>query len=240
MKNSNALHKKSFDERVLQRNAIHKNSAKMLASCLMFLMLQGCELVSQKSESTPVVVSAINEYEAVVAINENEIIADTYEYEAVIDTNEYELCVTPLQHQKFTDFCGLDNWLVVVLEMSEMTWPMRLTKITEMGDDPRSLLIKILLSKATDTPYRQRLLAQNWVEKISGESSPAMQKILDELVYQNSQQLLEYESAITLLSRVNARQQTTISELQEQLDQLLKIETDLSEQNRSEEKRSVE
>lgn len=231
MKNSKALYKKSFDERVPQQNASHNNSAKILAGCLMFLMLQGCELVSQKSESTPVFVAAINEYE---------VVADTYEYEAVIDTNEYELCVTPLQHQKFTDFCSLDNWLVVVFEMSEMTWPVRLAKITELGDDPRSLLIKILLSKATDTPYRQRLLAQNWVVKISDESSPAMQKILDELVYQNSQQLLEYESAITLLSRVNTRQQTTISELQEQLDQLLKIETDLSEQNRSEETRSEE
>lgn len=212
-------------------NALYNNSTKILAGCLMFLMLQGCELVSQQSGSTPVIVAATNEYETVAAINENEIIADTY---------EYALCVTPLQHQKFTDLCRLDNWLVVVLEMSEMTWPVRLAKITEMGDDPRSLLFKILLSKATDTPYRQRLLAQNWIEKISGETSPVMQKMLDELVYQNSQQLLEYESAITLLSRVNARQQTTISELQEQLDQLLKIETDLSEQNRSEENRSEE
>jgi uncharacterized coiled-coil protein SlyX len=117
-----------------------------------------------------------------------------------------------------------------------------------MSDDARSLLVKILLSQPTDTPYNQRLRAQNWVVKIEGQTSPAMNVLLDQLIYQTSQQLLEFESAITILSRVNVRQQKAITELeqqlskreqeiqkqQEQVDKLLKIETDLIEQNRSE------
>jgi uncharacterized coiled-coil protein SlyX len=198
-------------------------TARLLALCALFPLLQGCELLSFNTQSKAA---------------------------EVVNVNEYELCVTPEQSETFTDFCSLDTWLVFVLEQTELTWPQRVEKIAELGEDSGSLLTKILLSQSTDTPYRNRLRAQNWVVKVSGESSSTMHKILNELVYQNSQQLLEFESAITILSRVNVRQQKTITELQtqldareqeikkqqEQVDQLLKIETDLIEQNRSKER----
>jgi hypothetical protein len=66
------------------------------------------------------------------------------------------------------------------------------------------------------------------------------------LIYNNSQQLLELESAITVLSRVNTQQAKKITKLekrlgkseeeilkqQEQVDQLLKIELDISKKNK--------
>jgi hypothetical protein len=84
--------------------------------------------------------------------------------------------------------------------------------------------------------------------KISGDTSQVMQVLLTDLIYENSKQLLEFESAITILSRVNSRKEKLISQLeltlsereqkiqkqQDQVEQLLKIETDLIEQNRNE------
>ena len=168
----------------------------------------------------------------------------------IVSSNTIVLCETSLQQETFGDFCSLDNWLLFAFATSEMAWPERSAKINELGDDSRSLLIKALLSQGADTPYRKRLRAQNWVVKISTESSSAMKHILDELVFKNSQHLLEFESAVTILSRVNARQQKTIIDLQAQLEakqkeinkqqeqvrQLLKIETDLLEKNRSEDR----
>lgn len=218
---NNAYQIKTLSIKASFVTAIYLKSARIIAFFVLLIVLQGCELLSNKSKSEPAL---------------------------VINANEYVLCITALQSETFADFCSLDKWLVFVFDISELTWAERLAKITQMGDDSRALLAKILLSQGTDTPYSNRLRAQNWVVNISGESSPAMKKILDELVYQNSQQLLEFESAITILSRVNVRQQKKIAELQtqvsaredeikkqqEQVQQLLKIETDLLEQNRSE------
>jgi len=193
---------------------------RLLTILLCLTMLQACELFNKSGVSPAPIASS----------------------------EPFTLCETPAQNETFAEFCSLDNWLAFVFEAAATEWPVRAEQIEQLNEDPRSLLQKVLLSQATDTPYRQRLRAQNWVLKVMAESSPSMQKVMEELVFQNSQQLLEFESAITILSRVNARQQKTISELQaqlearqqeiqnqqEQVDQLLKIETDLIEQNRSE------
>lgn len=185
------------------------------------IVLQGCELFNKNNVHKPA---------------------------KVINSDEYALCVTAEQNETFGDFCSLERWLEFVINTTDVMWPQRKEQILSMSDDARSLLIKILLSQPTDTPYNQRLRAQNWVVKIEGQTSPAMNVLLDQLIYQTSQQLLEFESAITILSRVNVRQQKAITELeqqlskreqeiqkqQEQVDKLLKIETDLIEQNRSE------
>jgi uncharacterized coiled-coil protein SlyX len=67
------------------------------------------------------------------------------------------------------------------------------------------------------------------------------------LVFESSQQILELESAISILSRLNTQQEITIEEMQtalvsrsqelskqqKQVEQLLNIEASMSEQKRS-------
>jgi uncharacterized coiled-coil protein SlyX len=158
------------------------------------------------------------------------------------------MCVSPEHEDAFGAFCKPSTWLQFLLEVQALTWPERMQSIDDLGDEPVNVLKKILLSQGADTPYQDRLRAQNWIVKISGDTSQVMQVLLTDLIYENSKQLLEFESAITILSRVNSRQEKLISQLeltlsereqkiqkqQDQVEQLLKIETDLIEQNRNE------
>lgn len=161
-------------------------------------------------------------------------------------SNGIQLCLSEENTVEFSEFCELESWLVLVLETENQGWSQRKSKIASLSDTPRDLLIKILLSQHADTPYQNRLRAQNWVVKLIPKTDPDMRKLLQSIVYNNSQQLLEFESAITIISRVNVRQERTIQDLQiqlqerdeaiqkqqDQVEQLLKIESDLIEQNR--------
>jgi len=103
-----------------------------------------------------------------------------------------------------------------------------------------------LLSQGIDTPYQNRLRAQSWLLALENQVSPAMHMLLIDIIYENSQQLLEFESAITILSGINTRQEQQIAALRnqvslreeeikqqgKQVDQLLKIELDLSQRNK--------
>lgn len=161
-------------------------------------------------------------------------------------TCNMQLCVSEANNVEFSEFCELENWLLFILETQNKQWSQRQQDIALLGDTPRDLLVKILLSQNADTPYQNRLRAQNWVVKLVPKTDPDMRRLLEDVVYNNSQQLLEYESAITIISRVNVRQEKTIQDLQvqlqerddalqkqqDQVEQLLKIESDLIEQNR--------
>lgn len=162
------------------------------------------------------------------------------------DSRFFVLCESEKNKIEFAEFCTLENWLVFSLHTQEKDWAAVKAQIDTLNDSSRELLIKILLSQHADTPYQDRLRAQNWIIKLLPDTDADMGKLLNELVYKNSQQLLEFESAITIISRVNVRQEKTIQALQSQLqereqalqkqqdqvDQLLKIESDLIEQNR--------
>lgn len=164
------------------------------------------------------------------------------------DQSAQQLCETQDQEDIYVAFCIPSTWLQFALEAQALTWPERMQSIEALDEAPLSLLKKVLLSQGADTPYQDRLRAQNWIIKIRGNASSVMQVLLTELIYENSKQLLEFESAITILSRVNSRQEELISQLeltlsereqeiqkqQDQVEQLLKIETDLIEQNRNE------
>jgi len=158
------------------------------------------------------------------------------------------LCLTEAQEDSFEAFCNISYWLEFVIETEELTSQQRIDMINDLGEETPSLVKKILLSQGAETPYQQRLRAQNWIVKISAGAPQKIKLLLNDLIYENSKQLLEFESAITILSRVNARQEKTISNMQlkltarekeiqkqqDQVEQLLKIETDLIEQNRNE------
>lgn len=162
--------------------------------------------------------------------------------------SENSLCLTQAQEEKFEAFCDISQWLAFTVDAKSFTWSERMQMIAELDEEASSLVQKIILSQGADTPYQHRLRAQNWIENINVDASDVMQILLNDLIYENSKQLLEFESAITILSRVNSRQEKIISELelkllqreqkiqkqQDQVEQLLKIETDLIEQNRNE------
>ena len=198
-----------------------KKASIIAASAFCLLSLSGCEVLKKLSEpdnaqTIPPIVKPVN------------------------------LCDTPEQIEDFAEFCQFEYWLTYLLEVMPMTWQERSENIEILGDDTVSLVRKSLLSQGTETPYQNRLRAQNWILKISNKASDDMRFLLKDVVFNNSKQLLEFESAITILSRVNVRQEKAIQELQtkleerqkeiekqqSQVEQLLKIESDLINQNR--------
>lgn len=134
--------------------------------------------------------------------------------------------------------CNDSYWLSFWLTHSTVPWRERLALFSQLGHRPDQRLRRFLLSQPIDTPYQSRLRSQTDFELLKEHLEPAFAKLLEELAYKPSQQLLEYESAITILSRVNSRQSVSLDEqarlLQEQenkINQLLKIEADALEQN---------
>jgi hypothetical protein len=150
----------------------------------------------------------------------------------------------------FEEYCNLDAWSEKLILSSTIPWPMRSDMIEALPQDPKSLLKKVLLSQGNDTPYRNRLRAQRWIEELKLVTDKSMTHVLDILIFQPSQQLLELESAITILSKVNNRQEKTIvaQEIQlllknteienqrEQVKQLLDIEASMVNKNRTDSK----
>lgn len=203
-------------ENLMCKSTLISVCTKVASLCLMLITLSACELLP--------------------SLQEAELKAQ----------NQQILCVNQDQVEAYAEFCQLDNWLLYMFKVQELTEPERTSLIQSLPDDNSSLIKKTLLSQSVETTYNKRLRAQNWIVKLSVGASDSMNFLLNKMIYANSQHLLEFESAITILSRVNARQQSEIDALQlqlqsreseikkqqEQVEQLLKIETDLLKQNR--------
>nr|WP_136251984.1 SlyX family protein [Ningiella ruwaisensis] len=158
-----------------------------------------------------------------------------------------DLCESEPAREQFYEFCKLGTWTAFLIEAEKTPWQTRMESIKLLGDEPYDKLQKILLSQAVDTPYTNRLRAQNWFDELKERMEAPMYELARVIVEIPSQQMLELESAITILSRVNARQERTINELQrtlearqaemkkqqEQVEQLLKIEASMSDDKRS-------
>ena len=159
-----------------------------------------------------------------------------------------ELCDSEVASSEFGEYCKVNHWNNKLIAFSEISWPERNKMIKDLGDRPVELLQKVLLSHGNDTPYASRLRAQNWISTLQTLSDKTMTQLLDILFYQANQQLLELESAITILSRVNARQSKalenqeallaekdkTINTQKRQVEQLLNIEASLVNKEREE------
>lgn len=195
---------------------------KMLFFLLVVLALSGCELLKPlKGEPSEVVNLMSTKY-----------------------------CESDDTMARFAEYCELDTWADTLILASTISWPARSEMIDALPNDPKSLIEKVLLSQGDDTPYRNRLRAQKWIEEIQTLSDKSMTQVLDILIFQPSQQLLELESAITILSKVNGRQEKTITEQEiqlteknqeienqrKQVEQLLDIEASMVNQNRSDNK----
>jgi len=195
---------------------------KMLFVLLLTLALSGCELLTPLKR----------------------------EPSEVVNLMSTKYCESQETMARFGKYCELNTWSDKLIFASTIPWPSRNDMIAALPDDPKSLIEKVLLSQGDDTPYRNRLRAQKWIEEIQTLSDKPMTQVLEILIFQPSQQLLELESAITILSKVNGRQEKTIAEQEiqlaeknqeienqrKQVEQLLDIEASMVNQNRSENK----
>lgn len=130
--------------------------------------------------------------------------------------------------------CQADYWLRYWLDADDMIWAQRQAEIELLSDTPQDKLRKVLLCQGEDTPYQDLLRAQIWAAELIKEFDGGMQELLSVMIYQPSQVLLEAESALVTLSKINGAQSTRIEEQQEliveqrsQIEQLLKIEASI-------------
>jgi uncharacterized coiled-coil protein SlyX len=183
------------------------------------LVLSGCEVLQQKLQHKAPVLTSTGSY----------------------------LCESESSVELFEEFCNVQAWSDFLIETDALTWTARNALIKSLSNAPKFKLQQILLSQGSDTPYANRLRAQNWITSLQPQMDEKMQQVLKLMVFEPSQQILELESAITILTRLNTRQEKTIEELEQtlsirskemekqrdQVEQLLKIEASMSKQKRS-------
>ena len=157
---------------------------------------------------------------------------------AEVDTSEEgRICLIDAQAKGVSEHnCDLIYWLTFWVEHNSRPWQERKQAIAELGQETEDVFRKVLLSQGKGTPYQARLRAQNWATELTPKLTPAMQDLLTVLVFQPSQELLEFESALVILTRVNAdqsreleAQQERIKEQQKQIEEFLKIEASMME-----------
>lgn len=132
--------------------------------------------------------------------------------------------------------CYIEYWLQYWYQIEEVSWPERKKQIEELSDQDTDVLKKVFLSQGKSTPYQDRLRAQGWVESILPKLTQPMQRFIMIALYYPSQGLLEMESALVTLSKINTHQSFNIEEQQilldkqqNQIDQLLNIEASIME-----------
>tara|TARA_B110000908_G_C10145369_1_gene398778 strand:+ start:279 stop:848 length:570 start_codon:yes stop_codon:yes gene_type:complete len=127
--------------------------------------------------------------------------------------------------------CKVDYWLKFWYEVEDIPWPERKKQIDTLSEQDTDVFKKVLLSQGKSTPYQDRLRAQGWVELISPRLSQHMRRFILVALYNPSQDMLELESALVTLSKINTQQsykievqQILLKKQQSQIDQLLNIE----------------
>ena len=130
--------------------------------------------------------------------------------------------------------CKIEYWLRFWSEIEDISWPERKKQIDALSAQDTDVLKKILLSQGKSTPYQDRLRAQAWVESILPKLSQQMRSFILVALYHPSQDLLELESALVTLSKINTQQafkieeqQILLKKQQSQIDQLLNIEASI-------------
>lgn len=154
----------------------------------------------------------------------------------VEDLNDWCWIAASNNRRGMENNCDLAFWMAYWVKHDNLSWPKRRALIDELGEDPNATLKKIFLSQSTGTPYQARLRAQSWADELLPRLSIPMQELLMVLVYKPSQEMLEFESALTILTRINTNQskqldaqQEQLLEQQQQIEQLLKIEASMME-----------
>jgi hypothetical protein len=139
------------------------------------------------------------------------------------------------------DDCDIVYWFKYWSDIDEISWPERQKLITDLTDQDEDILKKILLSQGKNTPYQNRLRAQTWAVSLFPKLSESMRKFIQVAIYQPSQELLEMESVLVTLGKINTQQSSDIEQKilmlnkqQDQLEQLLNIEKSIMESGEKE------
>ena len=158
----------------------------------------------------------------------------------VISVLDDDVCVFNKTVESVKENCDLTYWVGLWIQADNTAWPLRKSQITSLGDAPADKLQKILLSMPVDTPYQDRLRAKHWLDEITPVFTPQVQQAVVTLVASPNDQMLEYESAISMLSKVNTQRALNIESLKaeleaqrKKLEELLQIEATLMDKNRS-------
>ncbi|PKG99111.1 hypothetical protein [Paraglaciecola sp. MB-3u-78] len=146
--------------------------------------------------------------------------------------NNQPFCVWENSSQE--NDCQIEYWLTFWYEIEDVAWPERKKQIDALTEQDTDVLKKVLLSQGKSTPFQDRLRAQGWVESILPKLSQPMRRFILVALYHPSQDLLELESALVTLSKINTQQSFKIEEQQmllkkqqNQIDQLLNIEASI-------------
>ncbi len=158
----------------------------------------------------------------------------------VISVLDDDICVFNDTVEAVKENCELAYWVGMWVQADNTAWPLRKKNIVALGDSPADKLRKILLSMPVDTPYQDRLRAKHWLDEITPDFTPEIQQAVTTLVASPNDQMLEYESAISMLSKVNTQRAHSIESLKaeleaqrKKLEELLQIEATLMDKNRS-------
>ncbi|MCW8107825.1 hypothetical protein OPS25_04840 [Alteromonas ponticola] len=194
-----------------------------IIGCICVVLLAGCKLVPPPPVETEQPLPP-----EVVEVKQTE----------PIDTSE--LCLVEKEVAEFEHRCDLAYWTSLWIKADEMSWPRRKDAINALGNSFEDKLTKIIFTLPISTPYQDRLRASHWLKEIQARLSPDFARLVKSIVQTPNEQILEYESAITLLSRVNTQQSQSIENLQKELEaqrkkveELLQIEASLMDKNRS-------
>lgn len=186
------------------------------------LLLSGCELFEDRPRSAAEVKS----------------ISEEDKYNSSLKPDAESMCYLQQNNDEVTEVyhCDITRWMNYWLEHNSLSWPKRKEMIENLGDTPDELLKKVLLSQRKGTPYQNRLRAQAWADQLHKKLTDESKNLLNLAVYDPSQQMLEFESALTILTRINTNQskeidaqKETLKEQQQQIEQLLKIEASMME-----------
>ncbi|MEO9946307.1 hypothetical protein [Paraglaciecola sp.] len=153
--------------------------------------------------------------------------------------NTQTYCIWKVKHTNID--CDIHYWLGYWADIESIDWPERKAKIDTLGETDADILKKVLLSQGKSTPYQNRLRAQMWADVVFPKLNDGMREFLKVALYTPSQSLLELESALVTLSKINtqkvasieewrlrlAQQKLKLEEQQNQIEQLLNIEASM-------------
>lgn len=155
-----------------------------------------------------------------------------------IDTAE--LCVVAPENASLEHNCDMAYWLNVWLVADETPWLERKQSLSLLDNSVHDTLLRYFLTLPNDTPYQERLGAQLSIDAMESKMTPAFVRIVRTVATQQNKQLMELESALSVLVKQNATLSnemsaltTQLQEQQKKINALLKIETTLMDKSRS-------
>lgn len=151
-----------------------------------------------------------------------------------------ELCVVATKKASLDHNCDMAYWLNVWLVADETPWLERKPSLSLLDNSMHDTLLRYFLTLPNDTPYQERLGAQLSIDAMESKMTPAFVRIVRTVASQQNKQLMELESALSVLVKQNATLSnemsaltTQLQEQQKKINALLKIETTLMDKSRS-------